>query len=167
MEALFFWLFALTAFVGGCVVVASRNAMTCALALAATFLSLGALFVTLGAFFLAVAQVMIYAGAVMALFLFVVMLVNNDEERAKKISWSSVITAAALAMGFAALFFLVFGLIKKAAAPLFFQNAENIFSVKALATLLFKGYMLPFLTTALILLTAIVGVVFLAGKDES
>src|SRR4029078_3160265 len=83
-EALFFWIFALSAIFAGLLTVMARNAVHSALFLISSLLSVAALFIILGAEFIAGVQILVYVGGVMVLFLFVIMLVNvGAEERGK------------------------------------------------------------------------------------
>ncbi|MFQ3671155.1 MAG: NADH-quinone oxidoreductase subunit J, partial [Verrucomicrobiia bacterium] len=104
MEALFFWLFAfgLVGFALG--VILFRNPVTSAICLVATFLFLAALFVTLEAFFVAMVQIIVYAGAVMVLFLFIIMLLDIREEARRPIPWVRLGLVGLLVAGFGGLF---------------------------------------------------------------
>jgi NADH-quinone oxidoreductase subunit J len=84
-EAVFFWVFALSALVAGLLTIMARNAVHSALFLISTLLSVAALFILLGAEFIAGVQILVYVGGVMVLFLFVIMLVNvSAEERGRE-----------------------------------------------------------------------------------
>src|SRR6266508_2953923 len=83
-EALFFWVFSITAIFAGLLTVMARNAVHCALFLISSLVSVAALFILLRAEFIAGVQILVYVGGVMVLFLFVIMLVNvGAEERAQ------------------------------------------------------------------------------------
>ncbi|MBD0373781.1 MAG: NADH-quinone oxidoreductase subunit J [Pyrinomonadaceae bacterium] len=84
-EAVFFWVFAVTALMAALLTVLARNAVHSAMFLISTLVSVAALFILLGAEFVAGAQILVYVGGVMVLFLFVIMLVNvGAEERGKE-----------------------------------------------------------------------------------
>jgi NADH-quinone oxidoreductase subunit J len=83
-EATFFWIFSVTALVTALLTIMSRNTVHCALFLISSLISIAALFILLGAEFVAGAQILIYIGGVMVLFLFVIMLVNIGREEAGK-----------------------------------------------------------------------------------
>ncbi len=84
-EALFFWVFSITAIFAGLLTVMARNAVHCALFLISSLVSVAALFILLRAEFIAGVQILVYVGGVMVLFLFVIMLVNvGAEERAQE-----------------------------------------------------------------------------------
>src|SRR6266481_9141716 len=90
MEEALFYLFAALTLVCGALVIVNRNPVNCAMFLVLAIASMAGLFVLLHAFFLAAVQVLVYAGAVMVLFLFVIMLLDLREEqrrRANKFGW--------------------------------------------------------------------------------
>src|SRR5919198_3273705 len=87
MSPLLFWVFALLMLVFGASVVVNRNPVASALSLVVSFLGLAALFVSLDAFFIGVIQVLVYAGAVMVLFLFIIMLLDLKAEQRRKMNW--------------------------------------------------------------------------------
>jgi len=79
-EAVFFWIFSISAIIAGLLTVMARNAVHSALFLISSLVSVGALFILLGAEFIAGVQILVYVGGVMVLFLFVIMLVNVGAE---------------------------------------------------------------------------------------
>ena len=90
MSPILFWLFAILTLVFGVGVVANRNPVASALRLVVCFLGLAALFVGLDAFFIGVIQILVYAGAVMVLFLFIIMLLDLKAEERRKINLAGV-----------------------------------------------------------------------------
>src|SRR5207247_2156317 len=82
-----FWLFAIVMLVFGALVVINRNPIASALSLVICFLGLSALFMSLDAFFIGIIQVLVYAGAVMVLFLFIIMLLDLRAEERRKMNW--------------------------------------------------------------------------------
>src|SRR6267378_6509762 len=87
MSPILFWFFALLMLVFGAAVVVNRNPIASALNLVVSFLGLAALFMLLDAFFIGVIQVLVYAGAVMVLFLFIIMLLDLRKEKMRRIDW--------------------------------------------------------------------------------
>src|ERR1700746_423579 len=87
MSPFLFWMFALLALVFGAAVVINRNPVASTLSLVVSFLGLAALFMSLNAFFVGIIQVLVYAGAVMVLFLFIIMLLNLQVEERRRINW--------------------------------------------------------------------------------
>ena len=140
----------------------SRNPVTSAMFLVLTIISMAGLFVLLHAFFLAAVQVLVYAGAVMVLFLFVIMLLDLGEEERRRLN------KVALGVGGLAVLALV-GILARAlitAAPLASaagQRAEG--ATKPLGRLLFTDYLLPFEVLSVLLLVAMVGVILLSKKE--
>src|SRR5438094_4378728 len=87
MPSFLFWLFAIVMLVFGALVVINRNPIASALSLVICFLGLSALFMSLDAFFIGIIQVLVYAGAVMVLFLFIIMLLDLRAEERRKMNW--------------------------------------------------------------------------------
>ncbi|MGA0846196.1 MAG: NADH-quinone oxidoreductase subunit J, partial [Luteolibacter sp.] len=86
MPSYLFWFFATLVLVGGAAVVVFRNPVSSALAVVASFVGLAGLFIGLSAFFVGIIQILVYTGAVMVLFLFIIMLLDlkDEEKRGKK-----------------------------------------------------------------------------------
>ena len=101
MPASLFWLFAGVMLIFGALVVINRNPIASALSLVVCFLGLAALFMSLDAFFIGIIQVLVYAGAVMVLFLFIIMLLDLRAEERRTMNW------VALAGGFVVAFSLL------------------------------------------------------------
>src|SRR6266540_5866461 len=87
MSSFLFWIFALMMLVFGAAVIINRNPVASALSLVVSFLALAALFMSLDAYFIGIIQVLVYAGAVMVLFLFIIMLLDLRAEKIRKINW--------------------------------------------------------------------------------
>ncbi|MGB7837496.1 MAG: NADH-quinone oxidoreductase subunit J, partial [Terrimicrobiaceae bacterium] len=86
MQLALFWVFAALMLIFGAAVVFLRNPVSSALSLVMSFIFLAALFITLDAFFIGVVQVLVYAGAVMVLFLFIIMLLDLRSERPRRVN---------------------------------------------------------------------------------
>ncbi len=140
----------------------SRNPVTSAMFLVLTIVCMAGLFVLLHAFFLAAVQIIVYAGTVMVLFLFVIMLLDlKDEERRKvKILGAGLGTIAVGAIGFI-LVRIILQFSKSATLPI--PELEG--ATTSLGSLLFTKYILPFEIVSLLLLVAMVGVILLSKKD--
>src|ERR1044072_8733822 len=89
MPPFLFWLFAAIMLIFGLLVVINRNPIASALSLVLCFLGLAALFISLDAFFIGIIQVLVYAGAVMVLFLFIIMLLDLRSEERRTMNWVS------------------------------------------------------------------------------
>src|SRR3954471_3661203 len=109
MSPFLFWGFALLMLVFAVAVVINRNPVASALSLVVSFLGLAALFMSLGAFFVGIIQVLVYAGAVMVLFLFIIMLLDLRAEKLRKINWPVTAGGIAVAVVFLAQVLAVIG----------------------------------------------------------
>jgi NADH-quinone oxidoreductase subunit J len=159
-----FYVFAALTLLCGVLVVAnpfSRNPVTSAMFLVLTIVSMAGLFVLLHAFFLAAVQVLVYAGAVMVLFLFVIMLLDLKEEQRRKIKKFNLVTGL-ISVGamVAILLKSVHGVSPGAQASLAVEG-----DTASLGRLLFTQYLLPFEVVSVLLLVAMVGVILLSKKD--
>ena len=164
MQDAFFYLFAgLTLLCGLLVVVNpfSRNPVTSAMFLVLTIASLAGLFVLLHAFFLAAVQVLVYAGAVMVLFLFVIMLLDLKEEIRRKFKTFGVAAGLVSVGALAAL--MVKTIRTSGVGQGLTPQAEG--ATGTLGKLLFTQYLLPFEIVSILLLVAMVGVILLSKKD--
>ena len=98
MPPLLFYLLALVTLGFGLLVVTGRNPVTCALSLAASFTGLAALFLSLDAYFIGIIQILVYAGAVMVLFLFIIMLLDIKHEEGKKLNLAPIVAGIVVAV---------------------------------------------------------------------
>ncbi|NMB54512.1 MAG: NADH-quinone oxidoreductase subunit J [Leptolinea sp.] len=145
----------------------SRNAVYSALFLVLNFASVAVLYITLGAPFIAMAQVTVYAGAIMILFLFVIMLLGAerlaDEANSHRQRILAVILVAVFLTEMIALVLFQAGLSpRELAIP-----ASDFASPAQIGLLLFGTYLLPFEITSLILLVAIIGAIVLTKPDNT
>ena len=164
-----FYLFAGVAVIASLLVIAQRNPIYSVLLLIASFGALSGLYVLLEAPFVAVIQIIVYAGAIMVLFLFVVMLLNapredteEDLERGVRRSGGGVKLFGA---GLAAVLVveLLWALVaSRASADAF--DGEAVSSVAAIGRTLFTDYAFPFEVTSVLILVAMVGAVVLARR---
>jgi len=160
-----FYLFAALTLLCGVLVVAnpfSRNPVTSAMFLVLTIISMAGLFVLLHAFFLAAVQIIVYAGAVIVLFLFVIMLLDLKEEQRRKIKLFGLV-AGLVSVGAIITIALKALRATQPGAQLPAPQAEG--STDALGKLLFTQYVLPFEVISILLLVAMVGVILLSKKD--
>ncbi len=164
MELAIFILAALTSIVCCLMVITQKNPVRAVLFLVMAFVSQAVLFVQLSALFVAVLQIIVYAGAIMVLFLFIIMLLNlrKDEFGKDHLSfhrWVSFIFAGILA---AELILIVVN--KTQQAPDVAARPADFGSVASIGELLFTKYLLPFEATSMLLMAAIIGAVVLAKK---
>ena len=165
MQAILFYLFAALTLLCGALVIANpftRNPITSAMFLVLTIVSLAGLFVLLHAFFLAAVQILVYAGAVMVLFLFVIMLLDLKEEERRKIKAGAGLLGLAATGGIA---LLMIDVIRQSKAGLGLETATVEGSTLDLGRKLFTNYTLPFELISLVLLVAMIGAVLLSKKD--
>jgi NADH-quinone oxidoreductase subunit J len=166
MQDILFYIFAFLTLVFGFLVVAnpfSRSPVTSAMFLVLTIISLAGLFVLLQAFFLAAVQVLVYAGAVMVLFLFVIMLLDLKAEERRKIKRLTTVGGLAAAGAIMANFLWSLSTLN---APLGNGETPKIEGGAVnLGKLLFTQYLLPFEIVSVLLLVAMVGVVLLSKKE--
>lgn len=166
MEIAVFLLFAFLAVASALVVVVHRNPVYSVMSLVVTLVSTAVLFVLLGAPFLAALQILVYTGAILVLFLFVIMLLNIEQEprgaggrRAQKLA----------ALAAAAIFAAMLGSLSLQAYGGRFLGdltPESV-AIKPLARELFSTYLLPFEIIGLLLLAAVVGATVLARKQNA
>jgi NADH-quinone oxidoreductase subunit J len=162
---IFFYLFASLTLLCGFLVVAnpfSRSPVTSAMFLVLTILSMAGLFVLLHAFFLAAVQIVVYAGAVIVLFLFVIMLLDLKEEQRRKINRFGLITGLG-SVGAIGAVMLQAVLQTHPGSALDAPRLEG--ATAPLGKLLFTQYLLPFEILSVLLLVAMVGVILLSKKD--
>src|SRR5881296_1832125 len=114
MSPFLFWIFALMILVFGAAVIINRNPVASALSLVVSFLALAALFVSLDAYFIGIIQVLVYAGAIMVLFLFIIMLLDLKAERLRKINWVASAGGVVVAVALLIQIFYVIGNLKVA-----------------------------------------------------
>jgi NADH-quinone oxidoreductase subunit J len=165
-EALF-WILAVLSVSAGLAMVLVRQAVHCALALAVVMLCLATMYAMQGAPFLAFVQVIVYTGAVLMLFLFVVMLIGTHSMEALKETIRGQRLWAALAGGALAVLLIV-GIGHAAigtAAPV--TSAENNDNLTGLARLIFTTYVFPFEVTSALLITAALGAMLLAHRERT
>lgn len=167
--ALLFILFAGLAIGCALSMVAQRNPLYSAISLIGVFISLAALYVMLSAPFIAAVQVIVYAGAIMVLVVFVIMLLNVEEEERGRIRLGFLVPTAVLLAGllFAEAAFVIYSVEfpNRAAGPgPLDPSASTVGLTASIGSGLFTKYLLPFEITSLLLLMAIVGAMTLARR---
>jgi NADH-quinone oxidoreductase subunit J len=164
MHLVLFLIFALFALAGAVNLLLQKHPINSALSLIVVMTSLAVLYLLLGAEFLAMAQIIVYAGAIMVLFTFVVMLLNEGREEK---TWGS---RAAKTVGFPAVVVLLAVLaatILKAGQHFGTVSlSDGVTTTQDLSRVLFHELLLPFELTSVLILIAILGAVALARKDN-
>jgi NADH-quinone oxidoreductase subunit J len=167
-EAITFWILGPVALAGAIGMVLARNAVHSALFLVMTMFSLGVFYVLQGGPFIGMVQIIVYTGAIMILFLFVLMLVGRDStDSVVETLRGQRVAALVLGVGFAALVAaaIVRGVGNARSVGLDEVNAGG--NVPAIARTLFGDYVLAFEVTSALLITAAVGAMVLAGVQRS
>jgi NADH-quinone oxidoreductase subunit J len=159
-----FWIFAVIMLGFGCGVVLNRNPVACALSLVVSFLALAALFVSLDAYFIGVIQVLVYAGAVMVLFLFIIMLLDLRAEQRRRMNVVAVAGGLLVTGGF---IYQLFAVLRKFPAGLreFPPIASELDDVRNVGFTLFSSFNMPFQVIGVLALVATVGVVLLSKRE--
>lgn len=164
MPPLLFWFFAIVMLVFGCSVIAQPNPVSSALSLVVSFIALAALFVSLNAYFIGIIQILVYAGAVMVLFLFIIMLLDlkaGSRQRSHVATIGGGIFIAVVFVG------ELVGVLHQLpgggrAMP---ALAGPVDDVRSIGTTLFTSYTLPFQVVAALILVATIGVVVLSKRE--
>ena len=171
-DALLFYVFAGVTVIGALAVVTQKNPVYSVLSIIASFFGLAGLYILLDAPFVAVAQIIIYAGAIMVLFLFVVMLLNAPREDAAEWDRSHPLyrpMAVRIGAVLAVLLALELGWALSRTSGLAIGVADErpgASSVAELGRVLFTDYMFAFEVTSILIIAAMVGAVILARKRE-
>jgi len=164
MNAIVFLIFAAVAVICGINVVVRTHPISCALALIGTMASLSVLYLLLGAQFIAAAQVFVYAGAIMVLFVFVIMLLNAGAEQKPHGAWMARLMGAPLLVALLG----ILGFVILRAFPRSEMARFGGFTggtVENVGRAIFTTYLLPFEITSILVLIAIVGAVVLGYKE--
>ncbi|MGF1678140.1 MAG: NADH-quinone oxidoreductase subunit J [Candidatus Methylacidiphilales bacterium] len=167
IEALVFWTLAIGMIGTALSVVLQRGPVGSALSLVLTFLFLAGLYITMEAFFLAMVQIIVYAGAVMVLFLFIIMLLDLKEDVRRPFPWVKMLMVAVLVSALGLVFWRVLADMRHGHMPLVWGVDAQGLTAKDLGRELFTRYLLPFEVTAVLLLVATIGVVHLSRRLDT
>ncbi|MEP7141283.1 MAG: NADH-quinone oxidoreductase subunit J [Ferruginibacter sp.] len=160
-----FWFLSVLTLGGAAMVVASKSPVHSILYLIVTFFAISGHYILLNAQFLAIVNIIVYAGAIMVLFLFVVMLMNlnADSEPPQKNKWLLYIGAIA---GGSLLLVIVAALKQTATTTQMVQmNSGNVGLIKNLGMILFTDYVFPFEISSVLFLSAMIGAVVISKKE--
>jgi NADH-quinone oxidoreductase subunit J len=164
MDIVLFLLFAAIAVVCALNLVIQKHPIASALSLIGVMAALAAIYLQLGGEFIAAAQLVVYAGAIMVLFVFVIMLLNEGKERkAKRLLWVSIGGLPLLFVFVALIHFMITHLLPSSENVQFGGFTDG--TAAAIGTKLFTAYLLPFEVTSVLILIAIVGAIVLARKE--
>jgi NADH-quinone oxidoreductase subunit J len=162
-----FYMMAIGAVVSGVMVVVQKNPVISALFLITLMLCLACIYLLLSAEFIAVIQVIVYAGAIMVLFLFVIMLLNLEKESTPLVKgrFQKLAGLVLVVLLVAVLAITIFITGKQGAAAQTTMNADTaVPNTVSIGRLLFSRFLLPFEITSVILLIAIIGVILIGKK---
>lgn len=164
MQINIFYFLSFLAILSSIMVIVTKNPIHSVLYLIITFFAIAGHYIMLNAQFLAVVHIIVYAGAIMVLFLFVIMFLNlNADIEPQK---STLIKFAGVVSG--GLLFLVIVAAMKDSAIITSENANlEIGLVQNLGKVLFKDYLLPFELVSILFLAALIGAVMLGKKEEA
>jgi NADH-quinone oxidoreductase subunit J len=166
MEKALFIVFAVIAIASALNILLQRNPLYSALSLIGTLLSLSALYLTVRAQFIAAIQIVVYAGAIMVLFIFVIMLLNTPKEQPRIEKQKGL---RYLAIPFAGLLiaetFYVVRPIRLSTLPPVGNTEQAVGTTWSIGTALFTDYLLPFEVTSVLILMAVVGAMVLARRE--
>ncbi|GAB4172812.1 MAG: NADH-quinone oxidoreductase subunit J [Calditrichia bacterium] len=161
MAQILFYLFAIIAVLGAVFVILHRNPIYSVLSLILTFFALAGIYVLLSAHFIAIVHIAVYAGAIMVLFLFTVMLLNVKVESKSRtlVSKMKWIALPAVVIAFAEMGYFVF---KGFSGKMIKENELGV--VENIGKNLFSKYVFPFEVTSVLLVVAIVGALYLSKR---
>lgn len=166
-EFLLFIVLAIVAVASALSMLLSRNAIYSALFLVINFATIAVFFLLLGSPFLAMAQVTVYAGAIMVLFIFVIMLLGAEElNPGESLPWQRPVAIILGALLLVETGFIIYSIgFQRGLLPNFASIAADYASPADIGALLFSEYLLPFEITSVLLLVAMIGAIVLT-KDE-
>ncbi len=185
MPLALFWFFAVVMLIGGIAVVSLRNPVASALSMVASFVGLAGLFIGLNAFFVGIIQILVYAGAIMVLFIFIIMLLDLkvEEKRAPKLA--AILGGLGIVLAFT---LQLVGILSKTpdtahtsldlkvASAAYAERSPGISTklatghlpdVNLIGDILFTGYNLPLQIIGVLLLVATIGVVVLSKRQTT
>ncbi len=164
MSDIIFWILASGAIISALLMVTRKSAVPSALMLVVTFCFLAALYLTLNAQFLAVVQVTVYAGAIMVLVVFVIMLLNiRNEKYSLTANWKTMIGVLCVA-GILAQIVAMFIMASDKLPNQMNAKALELGTVESVGMKLYTSYAFPFEMASIILIAAAVGAIVLAKK---
>ena len=163
MATVVFFYFATIIVVTAALVVALRNPIYSALSLLVMFFHVAGLYVTLHAEFLAAIQIIVYAGAILVLYLFVVMLLNVKRDERYNQQWPVALFLGAVLLTEAILLAASHGLTVASPSPMA-DGSRAVGNTESIGEMLYSTYLFPFEMASLILLVAMIGAVILSKK---
>lgn len=163
MEQILFFLISGIALLSAVYFIAAKNPLYSVLSLVVTFFSIAGLYILLNAQFLGIVQIIVYAGAIMVLFLYILMMLNlNKADESKKNPMAKIIGVLSAGILFVGLLGAYKGLSGKSTSQ---GIDQSVGLTKNLGKLLFNEYVLPFELASILILAGIVGAVLIGKRD--
>ncbi|MEM7144990.1 MAG: NADH-quinone oxidoreductase subunit J [Verrucomicrobiota bacterium] len=171
MPPTLFYLFAAISLLGGIGVVVNRNPVVCAFSMVISFIGLAALFISLNAYFIGIVQILVYAGAIMVLFLFIIMLLDIKYEKERKYNLLGIAGGVIVVVFFFIQFASVLNKFEEGKEPIpamaqvTNDAGEKVSDVTQLGLTIFRDFNYPLQVVAVLLLVATIGVVVLSRRE--
>jgi len=165
MPPILFYLFATLAVLGALGVIVHRNPVSSAFSLIACFVSIAALFVGLNAYFIGTIQVLVYTGAIMVLFLFIIMLLDLRAEERRPLNFGAAVTGAVAGITFIVMATGVLAQFPEGHKTMPELAAAGASDVHALGHVIFTEFNFPLQIIGVLLVAATIGVVVLCKKE--
>lgn len=164
MDLILFYLLSAIALLSGGYFVVAKNPMYAILSLIVTFFTIAGLYILLNAQFLGIVQIIVYTGAIMVLFLYILMMLNlNKEDEGKKQNTMKILGFFSAGLVFIGLLGAYKGLVKEYGVAS--HSVTEVGLTKNLGHLLFSEYVLPFEVASVLILAGIVGAVLIGKRD--
>jgi NADH-quinone oxidoreductase subunit J len=164
-QLLIFFLLATVAVIGALSLILQKHPIHSALSLIVVMLALAGLYLSMGAEFVAAVQIIVYGGAIMVLFVFVIMLLNAGEEEHTDVSKLAKFAGLPLALALTAL--IAAAMVHHGHAVPNATNPDALASTSKISTMLFTVFVYPFELTSFLILIAIMGALVLAQREKS
>ncbi|TAN12659.1 MAG: NADH-quinone oxidoreductase subunit J [Chitinophagaceae bacterium] len=162
LPVILFWILAVISILSAIGVVMAKNPVHSVLLLIVTFFTIAGLYILLNAQFLAVVHIIVYAGAIMVLFLFVIMLMNlnasGEPQKNNLVKFAGVISGGILLI-------VLVAVLKQANTGMLAEGSDHIGLIQNLGQALFKDFVLPFEVSSILFLSAMIGAIVI-GKRE-
>ena len=164
-QLLIFFLLAALSVIGALSLILQKHPIHSALSLIVVMVSLAGLYLLMGAEFVAAVQIIVYGGAIMVLFVFVIMLLNAGEE--EHTDFSKIAKFAGLPLALALTGLLAAAMVRHGGAVANAANSDSLASTTDISKLLFSTFVYPFELTSFLILVAIMGALVLAQREKS
>jgi NADH-quinone oxidoreductase subunit J len=171
MPSTLFYLFAAITLLGGIGVIANRNPVSCAFSMVGSFIGLAALFISMNAYFIGIVQILVYAGAIMVLFLFIIMLLDIKFEKEREYNLLGIAGGLIVVVFFFIQFASVLNKFEEghktmpALTQVTNEDGREISDVAHLGETIFSDFNFPLQIVGVLLLVATIGVVVLSRRE--